>query len=410
MVEGGQQGVTEGASGELPRRIGGYRIDQYIGGGASGMVYRTVDEMRNRTVVMKVLRPEFLAEFPTKSVRRFVAHAELAKRCLHPNVVTVFDALEVEGTPLIVSEYVEAGTLDKLIRSGSLPPIQQVREIMAQLLFALDHASSKGVVHGNLRSANVFCPVASSIKVADFGVMQPETIDSRSLDRFGTFDALNYVAPERLLGRPASARADLFSAGVVLFELLTGKKPFAGSDRSELVRQLLYEGPVSLETQRPDCGGQIAEVTRRALASNPEDRFLSAEEFVESLNKAIDSQPNDHRPPIDLAKLSIELRPKSAEEGTLRLTPTMAQKLGPGETDRLARLLAHSIGPIARLLVKRASQEATDADMLLSSLAGEIKTAAEAERFRRDAEQLLGNSRSAQRPAWLRSSEGTRSK
>src|SRR5262249_54387673 len=160
-----------------------------------------------------------------QNVRRFVAYAELAKRCLHPNVVTVFDVLEIENTPLIVSEYVEAGILDNLVRSCALPPIRQVGEIMAQLLFALDHAHSKGMVHGNLRSANVFCPLASSIKVADFGVMQPETIDSRRLDHLGTFEALSYVAPERLLGRPASARADLFSAGVILFELLTGKKP-----------------------------------------------------------------------------------------------------------------------------------------------------------------------------------------
>jgi serine/threonine-protein kinase len=410
MVEGGQQGVAQGASGELPRRIGGYRIDQYVGGGASGMVYRAVDGTRDRAVAIKVLRPEFLAEFPDKSVRRFAAHAELAKRCLHPNVVTVFDVLEVEDTLLIISEYVEAGTLETLIRSGALPPVRQVGEIMAQLLFGLDHANSKGVVHGNLRSANVFCPLASSIKVADYGVMQPETIDSRRLDRFGTFETLNYVAPERLLGTRANARADLFSAGVVLFELLTGKKPFAGSDRSELVRQLLYDVPSSLETQRPDYGGPIADVIRRALARNPEDRFRSAEEFVESLNKAIDSRSNDHRPAIDLAKLSSRARPNSAEEGTLRLSPTMAQKLAPGETDRLARLLAQSIGPIALLLVKRASQEATDADMLLSSLAGEIKIAAEAERFRRDAEQLLGNCRPAPRRTWLRSGAGTRSK
>jgi eukaryotic-like serine/threonine-protein kinase len=378
-------------SGGLPGRIGKYRIDYVIGRGAVGVVYKGHDEQIDRPLAIKTLRPEILQDVGGNEefLQRFAAEARSAGRCLHPNIVTVFDFVEHAGTPYIVMEYVDAGTLDNIIRSGVRLPIRQVGEILAQLLFALGHANSKGVIHRDVKPANILCPSAASIKVADFGVAHMEALDLTKPGRFSAVGTPNYMAPERFLGRPADARSDLFSAGVILFQLLTGAKPFIAADMPELMRKLMNEVPPSVQIYRPELSAEIDAVTQRALARNPEDRFQSAEEFVASLNHAIEARPVDNMPPLDLTELSRVPGKAPSGVGKERLSQTMAQKLAPGTIDALERSLARLLGPIARLFVKQATEQATSVDVLLATLMARIKTKAEAEAFRREAEQAL---------------------
>jgi serine/threonine-protein kinase len=284
-------------------------------------------------------------------------------------------------------EYVNAGTLENVIRRGTLLPIRQVGEIMAQLLLALGYAHSKGVIHRDVKPANILCPSAASIKVSDFGVAHIDTLD---LTKPGgiPLGTPNYMAPERFLGRPADARSDLFSAGVIAFQLLTGTKPFVAADLPELMRKLMNEAPPSVQSLRPELWPELNAVIQRALARNPEDRFQSADDFIAALNTSIEMRPSTDVPPLDLTELS-HLPSKEPAAHNERLSQTMAQVLSPDTIDALGRSLARSLGPIAHLLVKQASHEATDIDTLLSSLVAQIKVEGDASAFRKDAEQLL---------------------
>jgi eukaryotic-like serine/threonine-protein kinase len=430
MAEGDQQraanGIRRSASKNMPDRIGKYRIDHVIGSGSLGIVYKGHDEQIDRSLAIKTLRPEILedVEEGEEFMRRFAAEARSAGRCLHPNIVTVFDFVEHRGAPYIVMEYVDAGTLEQVIRSGARLPIRQVGEVMAQLLFALDHANSRGVIHRDVKPANILCPSAASIKVTDFGLAHLETLGLTDPGTLGSLGTPNYMAPERFLGRPADARSDLFSAGVILFQMLTGAKPFIAVDVPELMRKLMSEFPPSVQLYRPELGPEIDAAVQRALARNPEDRFQTADEFVDSLNTAIGTRPSDNLLPLDLFKLSrapnggtssrgTSSRENSSRETSSRETSSgetssgdtsspeasgdpeksldqaMAEKLAPSTIDALERSLARSLGPIARFFVKQASHETTSAEMLLTALAGKITTKAEADTFRRDAEQAL---------------------
>jgi serine/threonine-protein kinase len=386
--------MTEGGSASAagnPSRVGKYRIDGVIGRGASGIVYKGYDEQIDRPLAIKTLRPDLLGDGSENEelLKRFGAEARSAGRCLHPNIVTVFDFVEHDGAPYIVMEYVEAGTLENVVRSGTLLPVRQVGEIMAQLLLALDHAHSKGVVHRDVKPANILCPSAASIKVGDFGVAQIEALNITKPGGLGAIGTPNYMAPERFLGRTADARSDIFSAGVVLYQLLTGSKPFVANDLPDLMRQLMSQGPPSILTCRPELWPTLDAVVQRAMARNPDDRFASAGAFADGLNAAIQSQPSDAAPPLDLTKLA-DPKPKDGSAAVRdELTHTLAEKLSPATLDSLSKSLARALGPIARLVVRKASQESTDIDALLDSLSKQIANPADVAEFRRQAEETL---------------------
>ena len=381
-----------GAPRTTPVAVGKYRIDHVIGRGAIGIVYKGHDEQIDRPLAIKTLRPEILDDVSESReiLRRFAAEARSAGRCLHPNIVTVFDFVEHDGAPYIIMEYVNAGTLDNVIRRGTLLPVRQVGEILAQLLFALGYAHSKGVIHRDIKPANILCPSAASIKVSDFGVAH---IDALNLTRPGAIPigTPNYMAPERFLGRPADGRADLFSAGVILYQLLTGAKPFLAEDIPDLMRRLMNDRPPPLQSHRADLWPELEGVTQRALARNPEDRFQSAEEFIDALNGAIEARPNENVPPLDLTKLSHSPSVEPRSVGKERLNQTMAEVLAPSTIDALAHSLARSLGPIAHVVVKNASHESTTVDMLVSTLVGQIAKESDAAAFLHTAERVLAD-------------------
>ncbi|WP_083656559.1 serine/threonine-protein kinase [Mongoliimonas terrestris] len=395
MVSGGEKrgaGGAPPAHGEgAPTRVGKYRVDHVIGRGAVGVVYKGYDEHIDRPLAIKTLRPEFLAGIGENDdlLRRFAVEARSAGRCLHPNIVTVFDFVEQDGAPYIVMEYVNAGTLDNVLKRGALPPVRQVGEIMAQLLFALGYAHSKGVIHRDVKPANILCPSASSIKVSDFGVAHLETLELTRPGYGGPVGTPNYMAPERFLGRPADARSDLFSAGIILFQLLTGAKPFVASDLAELLRLLMDTSPPSVRSFRPELWPELDAVVQRSLARNPDDRFQSADLFIDALNQAIEQRPPDNGAPLDLTALSHQPARESAGTTRQALNQTMADVLAPDTIDALSKTLARFLGPIARLVVKKASTQASDMDTFIDLLHREIKQDTDAAAFRAAAGRVL---------------------
>jgi serine/threonine-protein kinase len=175
---------------------------------------------------------------------------------------------------------------------------------------------------------------------------------------------------------------------VILFQLLTGTKPFIATELPELMRKVINETPPSVLTFRPELWPGLDRVVQLALARNPEDRLPTAEAFIDALNVAIEERPSDDAPPLDLSELSNTPKDQAAPVKE-RLNQTIAEKLSPSTIESLGRSLARWLGPIAPLVVKNASREATDIDMLLDSLALQIHAQEEASSFRRAAEQAL---------------------
>lgn len=402
---GGQPMVS--TNGQLTH-VDKYRIDGVIGRGAVGVVYRGYDVQIDRPVAIKTLRGDVLSSVSDRSnlLARFSAEARSAGRCLHPNIVTVFDYVEQDGSPYIVMEYVDAGTLENVISSGAMLPLGQVGEIMGQLLAALEHAHAKGVVHRDVKPANILCPAASTIKVTDFGVARIDALGLTNPNGMAAIGTPNYMSPEQFLGRPVDGRADLFSAGVIMFQLLAGAKPFIANDIAELMRKLLNESAPPIANMRPGQWGQLDVVIQRALARNPEDRFQNADEFMKGLDAAIQATGSDNSPPLDLTKMSTMIAgtasagigvmtsgagasSRSGTGATGSMSQTMSTRLLPATLSAVETALAKSIGPIAKVVVRKASMESTDPDMLLTSLSKQIPSAEEAERFRREAETTI---------------------
>lgn len=378
-------------------RVGKYRVDGLVGRGSVGVVYKGYDGQIDRPVAIKSLRLDLLSSVAdrTNLLKRFSMEARSAGRCVHPNIVTVFDYVEQDDTPYIVMEFVDAGTLENVINSGTMVPLRQIGEIMVQLVSALEHAHSKGIVHRDVKPANILCPTATSIKVTDFGVARFDAIGLTNPNGIGAIGTPNYMSPEQFLGRPVDGRSDLYAAGVILFEMLTGAKPFVARELTELMRKLLNDRPPRLSTLRPGHWQHLDEVVQRALARNPDDRYQTGGEFIDALNAAIEATGTDKRPSLDLTSISLKRKTKSgkAQSGSSQNasdhSKTMSAKLTSETLGAMEIALAHCIGPIARVVLKKASEEATDPDILLSSLSEQIPVEFEASRFRELAERMI---------------------
>ena len=379
------------ASGDKPAFVGKYRVDGVIGRGAVGIVYKGYDPNIDRPVALKTIRSDVLEDVADREglLKRFGAEARSAGRCQHPNIVTVFDYVEHKEAPFIVMEYLPASTLENVTRLRTLLPLTQVAEIVAQLLSALEHAHGKGVVHRDIKPANILCPAATSIKVGDFGVARIENLGLTSRGGLGVLGTPNYMSPEQFLGRPVDARSDLFSVGVILFQLVTGQKPFVANDVQDLIRCLLNEQPPTASMLRRGLPPRIDQVVNRALAKNAADRFPSAAAFADELSAAFSHSEIDPVPAIDLTAIGLRSVGEASDSSQSGLSKTIAERLAPSTLGHIEEALARTIGPIARLLVRRASQEATDVDELLSSLANRIPHDGEAKAFRKEAERSL---------------------
>jgi serine/threonine-protein kinase len=276
---------TEAAS----RLVAGrYRLGPVIGRGAMGVVNRAHDERLGRDVAIKFLRTDLAAH---ESVRdRFEREATAAARLLHPNVVTVFDSGEEDGEPYIVMECLPGRTLADELREGP-QAVERTREMALEVLSALSAAHELGIVHRDIKPANLLITEQGSFKVADFGIAK--SVDG--LDQTETGEILGtaaYLAPERIEGRAATYRSDLYSLGVVMYEALTGAKPFVGDNAAAIAYAVHDADPVPVLDSRPDADPDLVAAVERAMARNPDDRFDSAD----AMSEAIEPSPTSALP------------------------------------------------------------------------------------------------------------------
>ena len=333
-----ERGLRRGGSAER------YVVERTLGRGGMATVYLARDRALERPVALKVLAAHFAADEEFRA--RFLREARLAAKLAHPNVVQVYDAGEDERGPFIVMEYVEGETLaDELRRRGRLPPVEVVA-VGTQLCSALEAAHSERLVHRDIKPQNILHRPDGQVKLADFGIAR-SLAATRHTELGTVLGTAAYLAPEQGRGEPVTAAADIYSLGVVLYELLTGQIPFSAETWPELLLKR-EQGALTLPTElAPDTPAALEAVVMRCLALRPQYRPASAAELARELAASI-TEPVTEPLPAATGLRATEVLPTIAAPTTLpRDRSYWGRRL---QSTRRRRLLAAVLGA-ATLLV-----------------------------------------------------------
>jgi beta-lactam-binding protein with PASTA domain/tRNA A-37 threonylcarbamoyl transferase component Bud32 len=265
-----------------------YELEQLIGTGGMADVYRARDNLLGRTVAVKILHPQF-AKDPV-FIERFRHEAQAAANLNQPNIVNVFDWGIEDSTYYIVMEYVQGRDLKAIIvQGGPLLPERAV-EIAMSICLALDAAHARGIVHRDIKPQNIIVTNDGRIKVMDFGIAR--TAGGSAMTQTGTImGTAQYISPEQAQGRVADPRSDLYSLGVVLFEMLTGKVPFDGDNPVAIAYKHVREDPLAPSLINPDVSPELEAVVMKALSKNPENRYQTATEMRSDLERCLEGAP-----------------------------------------------------------------------------------------------------------------------
>ena len=268
------------------QEVGRYQIDEMSGEGAMARVYKAYDPKIDRTLAIKALKAHLLADDEYRA--RFLREAKGAGILSHPNIVTVFDVGEEDRQPYIAMEWVEGRTLADLLKEGKSFTPRQIVEVGIQLARALDYAHKKGIVHRDVKPGNIMLVRDTlTVKVADFGICRiNETEQTQKADQTQMGAVLgtpNYMSPEQVQGLAVDARSDLFSAGVVLYQMLTGHLPFEADSMISVVYKIANTEAPSLDKLRPDLPLSLRRVIARALKKAPDKRYQTGEAMAQAL-------------------------------------------------------------------------------------------------------------------------------
>jgi serine/threonine protein kinase len=267
---------------ELPARVGKYELQELLGGGMS-RVYRARDTVIGRTVVVKILTEQACQDAEAKA--RFLQEARVAGNVSHDNIITVYDFGETEGLPYMVMEFLRGEDLRTLIKTGRTGDLHVRLRMALQLARALEHIHSLKIIHRDIKPENIQVTSTGVVKVMDFGIAKPE--DS-ALTRPGfTLGTPYYMAPEQVRGQPATPLVDIYSFGVLLFELMSGVRPTEGDTIERIFYQILHE-PVDLTPLKTaNVPGAVSDLVARCTSKNPAERPQSFSALCSELERII---------------------------------------------------------------------------------------------------------------------------
>lgn len=365
-----------------PPQISRYRLLRTLGRGAMGVVYLGYDEAIDRQVAIKTIHRTLLeGRDGAEWLERFRREVRAAGRCLHPNIVTVFEYGEETGVPYIVMEYVQGRELRDYLKDRQPLPLANAVAVTVQVLHALNHAHASGVVHRDIKPGNIILLPDSQVKVSDFGIARVEATSGMTQQGM-TVGTPAYMAPEQFSGREADRRADIYATGVVLFEMLTGNRPFAGRGAGELMYKVLNDPPPLVTTLNPRLPSELDAVLKKALAKAPEGRFQSAGEFIAILENL---RLVEREVTADGSTL-IRVAPVPAPESPANALPGWDATL----LSQTERLLTEVLGPMARVLIRRTAQQVSSPAELVQQLAAAIPGEPERLLFQRRMRGVMG--------------------
>jgi serine/threonine-protein kinase len=362
----------------MPAQLGKYRIDAILGKGAMGVVYKAFDPHIERVVALKTVRKELFSDVrQAELISRFKNEAQAAGRLQHPNIVSVYEYGEDADSAYIAMEFVDGTPLNTLMVAGQPTAPARVGAWMGDLLLALDYAHARGVVHRDIKPANLLVTAAAQLKVGDFGVAR---IESSTLTQTGSMIGTpSYMSPEQFRGETVDGRSDVFSAGVLLYQLLTGVRPFTGSP-TIVMQQILNQVPPPPSQLLPSLGTGYDRLVELAMAKAPADRFASARAFLDALVRVGQSgrADADALADTDRTVLAAALRAQPPPRGQPDIetgTGSGVRTMTPWKLEafpELETILSRQIGPMARFLLKKVAAKADGIDELCEALLAHI--------------------------------------
>ncbi|HEX2310354.1 MAG TPA: serine/threonine-protein kinase, partial [Vicinamibacterales bacterium] len=327
--------------------IGRYQIVERLGQGGMGVVYRAYDPQIERTVAIKVISAQLVDQ--PEHRERFFREARAAGRLTHRNIITIFDLGEDQGQPYIAMEYVEGQPLDVRLRTGEPLTLSQKLAIITEISDALAFAHGAGIVHRDMKPGNVMLTRSGGVRILDFGLARLVTSElTRSNMVVGT---MNYMAPEQIRAEPVDHRSDIFSAGVLLYELLSGRKAFEADSFAATMYRVLQERPTPLTTIAPEVPTALVAIVDRAIEKDRDRRYQRMDEMQADLEEV-----RAHLPPpapIQLAEgegfswAGAPARPPSGPPPEPETTPEMPHvRVARGVSAPVPRVLSSKTSPV----------------------------------------------------------------
>jgi serine/threonine protein kinase len=314
------------------KKLGRYELLRVLGKGAMGVVYEGRDPNLDRRVAIKTVKVENLSEEAAAEYEhRFRTEARSAARLQHPNIVSVYDSDRDADVAFLVMEYIQGDDLKHHLDRGVRYSLEQSLKIVRDLLSALDYAHKQGIVHRDIKPANLLIEPGGRVKLTDFGVARIQDSGEATRTQGSMIGTLKYMAPEQVQGQKIDSRADLFSVGVVLYQLLTDKRPFDGDNDFSIIHQIIGHVPAAPSSINPRLPTALDAVVARALAKDRDERFATARDFAVALQAAIRrAEDQTVVPPLNPMK-RVEIgasRPLttpggSAPGGLLTMPPTV---------------------------------------------------------------------------------------
>ena len=315
------------------KKAGRYEIISELGRGSMGVVYQGYDPVIGRTVAIKTLLTEGLAPQEFQEYKaRFQREAQAAGVLTHPNIVTVYDFGEDSGVLYLAMEYLEGKSLEKIVAERGVLPIETIIPMYDQVCSALDHAHTHNIVHRDIKPANIMILDSGLVKVTDFGIAKVMTVGMTQAGQI--LGTPNYMSPEQVKGRAVDGRADIFSLGVILYELVTGEKPFGGQNITTVIYKIINENPIPPRELDAAIHPGLNYIINKVLAKSPDERYQTCRQLAEDLRtyKNLGGQVSPsatvvfHTPPISAAQLEApheEAAAPAPEAPTSATQPTL---------------------------------------------------------------------------------------
>lgn len=277
---------------DIPEKLGRYEIVRELGKGAMGVVYEGRDPNIGRRVALKTARRDVLAAsgMASEMMERFLREARAAGALNHPNIITIYDTDEEDGTAWIAMEFIEGSDLREMLLERRGLDLGRILEMGAQICDALEVAHRQGIVHRDIKPANILITREGSLKVADFGIAH--VTDSTLTQEGALIGTPHYMSPEQFMGQNIDGRADLFSVGIILYELLTGEKPFSGEALSTVMHHVIKTMPVVPSELNLSIPQHVDTVLLKAMAKRPQERYASASAMAAALRECKKDNPD----------------------------------------------------------------------------------------------------------------------
>ena len=299
------------------QKLGRYEIVLKLGRGTMGTVYKAIDPVIDRTVAIKAINLDLPKDEFEDFEERFYREAKSAGRLNHPNIVTIYDAGETENIAYIAMEYMEGQSLREILKAGTSMSYDRISEIVAQIADGLAYAQQQGIVHRDIKPANIMITKTGQVKITDFGIAH---LPSGSKTEKGTIlGSPQYMSPEQIVGKSVDGRSDIFSLGVVLYEMVTRKAPFDGESISNIMYRILNETPADIRKINKQIPIAFDYIISKALAKPPENRYQKASEFARDLRHYKTLSPS----PSQLAAMKQTPQKTLERRATRRIEPTV---------------------------------------------------------------------------------------